>query len=55
MKEKTNVVQLSENQEKEVQSGLAAVGYPCYNPEYYPICRCRLSGFKCGRPQWYCP
>ena len=56
MKEKINLVQLTDNQKKEVTAG--STGIDCYNPEYRPICKCAGGTNACLRSYRnypYCP
>jgi len=52
MKEKINMVQLNENQEQQVKGGHYLI---CNNPDYYPVCRCKLANNRCAHPIYACP
>jgi len=56
MKEKINMVQLTNNQKKEVKAGASVIA--CYNPEYRPQCKCAQGTNNClqaYRHLPYCP
>jgi hypothetical protein len=55
MKEKINLVQLTNNQQKEVTAGATIRTVPCHYLEYYPVCKCKVPMNLCAQVSYLYP